>query len=248
MTHHPGSPEAVDLRIVHAVARGEHDREGRVARLDRRQPRIVGVLANTPWPIAGRNPVAVMLDSARGVRLEHDDPRKVLERLFDAVDRSLVELASGWHTDEGSFDAMWDFGGHAALVAVVGGRVAVGRVGDLRVSRLAGGELTTVLAENTLVAEMRDAGREVGGDVPGNVITDSLGSGAEPKQPRVLLADVSHGTRFVIASGSGMATLGSARAQRALTLGLREAASTICDAAGGTAVAAIVDVVKGDVA
>ena len=249
MTHTAGPDSAeVDVRMVHAVSRDPRDRAGRVAPFVRTQPRIVGVFHNTPWLIAGKSPVGVMLDTAHSVRLEYDDPCMVLEALFNELDRSMVQLASEARTDAESFEAMWEFGGQAALVAVVGGRVAIGRVGDLRVLRWAGGELKTLLAENTLAADLRDSGHYVGTGAPANIITDCLGTGAEPRYPRVLLAEFDRAADFVIISGSADANLGDTRAREALAEHPREGASMLASAtmAAGhrTAVAAIVNVVR----
>lgn len=238
--------DEVGVRIVHAVARAESDREGQVALLDRTEPRVVGVLQNTPWPVAGQNPVEVMLETARTARVGDEDPCAVLEALFAELDRAMTQLASAPLTDE-SFDSMWDFGGHAALVAVTRDRVAVGRVGDLRVSRLVDGNLTTVLSENSLAAELLAAGRQVSG-MPANVITDCLGTGAERRGSRVVPVEVDREARLVLISGTGAARAGDLRALQVATGNPMNAssalASAVRQASGYTALAAIVDVVR----
>lgn len=154
------------IQIAHRSWTHAGDKPGRFQVLDLRRPRVVGVLSNTPWPIAGEHMPSRMLDTARTLSNQpFPDPAAACAALLQRLRASLKPFsgAAAWGNED-DWEASWDFGGDGAFAAEVGTERALARVGNLRVVSLtAEGIVGIVLPEHTLQG-------------PEPIITASLGN------------------------------------------------------------------------
>lgn len=141
------------LQVAHHWWQHPGDKPGRFQLLDLQRPRVAGLLANTPWPIAGEHVPSRMLEAARAVSLAAFlDPAVACAALLERVQGSLKPFigAAAWGSED-DWEASWDFGGDCAFVAQIGAEVALARVGNLRVVSLAAdGTVRLLLREHTL--------------------------------------------------------------------------------------------------
>jgi hypothetical protein len=194
----PRCAVALDLAFAQAIV--AHP-AGRVVVLDSKQPRTVGLLANSPWPIMGEHPPRVMADAAGRALVRHIDAtsgREVLCSIVASVESALLPLAAAPVAD--NFDGLWEFGGELAVISLGSESSAIARVGDLRVIRFDDSQMETFLRENTLVAEWRADGRDIPADAL-RMITDCLGRGIEPRPSRIRDFDPVPGVRFAFVPG-----------------------------------------------
>ena len=141
------------IQVAHRCWQHVGDRPGRYQVIDLAEPRVVGVLSNTPWPLAGAHVPTRMLEAARAQSNETFlDPAAACAALLRRVQHSLTPFlgAAAWGTAD-DWEASWDFGGDGAWVAEVGAELALARVGNLRVVSLTSeGVASVVLREHTL--------------------------------------------------------------------------------------------------
>lgn len=193
------------LAVAHAVLAHPGEPDGRVVVLESQEPRTAGLIVNSPWPVLGKLPPQVMAAAANsdlGKHMDATSGRATLDSLIRTLEDALQPLAAA-PVDE-NIDGLWDFGGELAAICLGSESSALARVGDLRVMRLRGSRLETLLAENTLMAEARALRRDLSVDAARNIVTDSLARGRAPRTTRILDVEAGAGTRFVLATGSAV--------------------------------------------
>jgi hypothetical protein len=180
------------LTFAHHFSQHPGDKPGRFQVVGPNPQNFFGLVSNTPWLLQGQHTPTLMAHAASIATLEHKDapPETLCRQVLEAIHNVLAPFAGTHHTDD-DFEAMWDFGGDAALVVESDRRITVAAVGNFRVVGLShSGKLAPLLTEHTLAAREPNLTPEKRRNI-GKIITANLANPGSPEDA-ITVAELTH--------------------------------------------------------
>ncbi len=194
-------------------------------------PRVCGFATNTPWPVAGENPVEVMRRCLAGVRANAAQPGPpILEHMMLALHDAIKEQrdTADLSTDG---DGLWDFAGEAVFLTSEDSQVKFAAIGAVRVLRLRSDRLDLVFAGHTLAVNAAAAGQPL--DTVAtleNVVTRCLGVNDEPPEPQFERIECLPKDRFLLATVRTLSALSEGDIASAMSGDLKRATRRVGEA------------------